>query len=236
MGNRGLRPGLMLAAVLLMLLPIPAGAVDPVARDTADRPPASSVGLRLGVWIDHGDELIDPNINASFTSTGFATEIFFDHRLMSWLALEISMAVASRGEVVFTYGSDRYIGTINLYPMMVQWKVSPWGPAKRWQPYLLGGGGVIIGKMNTDVILSYGSYLDPYYVEGSETTLGYDVGAGVDLLLSRQLGLTLAGKYHSFRFGDKLAGISDYSGTSIAVGLRYYIHPAKRNVQSWRNP
>jgi hypothetical protein len=236
LGSARLWAILPIAAILLLVTPVPVGAVDQVVRDTTNRPPASSVGLRLGVWIDQGEELNDPNINADFTSTGFITELFYNYRLMPWLSMEISMGVASRGDVIFTYGSDRYIGTINLYPMMVQMKVKPRGLAGTWQPYLLGGGGVIVGKMNTDVVLSNGSYLDPYYVESSETALGYDFGAGIDVVLSRQLGLTISGKYHSINFGDNLAGISDYSGTSVAVGLLYYINPAKRNAQSWRRP
>lgn len=236
MGSHCRRIGLLAAVVLSLMTAAVAEAVDQVPRDTTNRQPASSVGLRLGVWVDQGGELNDPNVNASFTSTGFVTELFYNYRMLPWLALEISMAVASRGDVVFTYGGDRYIGTINLYPMMVQLKMKPWGTSGTWQPYLQGGGGVIVGKMNTDVVLSYGSYLDPYYVEGSETALGYDFGAGVDIALSRQLGITVSGKYHSIHFGDDVAGISDYSGTSIGVGLTYFVNPAKRNVQSWRRP
>ncbi|MDD4052109.1 MAG: outer membrane beta-barrel protein, partial [candidate division Zixibacteria bacterium] len=118
----------------------------------------------------------------------------------------------------------------------VQLKLAPLGVNRSFQPYLLGGGGLIVGKENTDIVLSYGNYVDPYYVEESKTAFGYVVGAGVDIALSRQLGLTFSGKYHSIKFGSDLAGISDYSGTSAAVGLMYFIQNKKQHSEPWRRP
>jgi opacity protein-like surface antigen len=236
LASRRLCAGLVIGFVLLALAPSLTMAADAVVRDTTRWPSASYVGLRLGAWIDQGGELNDPNVTASFTKTGFFTELFYDHSLMPWLFLEISMGIASRGDAVFTAGSDRYIGTINLYPMLAQVKFTPLGTSRSWQPYLLGGGGLTVGKQNTDIVQSYGSYLDPYYVEESETAFGYVYGAGVDVALSHQLGLTISSKYHSIHFSGDLAGISNYSGTSIAVGLIYFIHPSKQHSQPWRRP
>jgi opacity protein-like surface antigen len=155
---------------------------------------------------------------------------------MPWMFLEISAAIASRGDVVFTAFDSRYIGTINVYPMMAQIKLAPLASSRGIQPYLLGGGGLTVAKENTDIVQSYGAYIDPYYTEESKTAFGYVVGAGVDIALSRQLGLTFCGKYHSIKFGSDLAGISDYSGTSVAVGLMYFIPNRKPHSEPWRRP
>lgn len=227
---------LVLGIILLMMASSITIAADAVVRDTTRWPSTSYVGLRLGAWIDQGGKLNDPNVTASFNSTGFFTEVFYNHRLVPGLWWEISMGIASRGEAVFTAGDARYIGTINLYPMMAQIKLAPLGASRSYQPYLLGGGGLIVGKQNTDIVQSYGSYLDPYYVEQSETAFGYVFGGGIDFAFSRQLGLTISSKYHSVRFGGDLAGISNYSGTSVAVGLIYFLHPSKQHSQPWRRP
>lgn len=236
MASRPLLAGLIIGAVFLALAPDITMAADPVVRDTTRWPSASYVGLRLGAWIDQGGQFSDPNVTADFNDVSFFTELFYDHRLMPWMFLEVSMAIASRGDVVFTAFGSRYIGTINLYPMMVQTKLAPLGASYGFQPYLLGGGGLIVGKENTDIVQSYGAYLDPYYAEESKTAFGYVVGAGVDIALSRQLGLTFSGKYNSIKFGSTLAGISDYSGTSVAVGLMYFIHDKKPHSEPWRRP
>lgn len=236
MVSRKLLAGLVIGAVLSVLIPGISKAADPVVRDTTRWPSASYVGLRLGTWIDQGGKFSDPNVTAEFNNVSFFTELFYDHRLMPWLFLEVSMAIASRGDVVFTYAGSRYIGTLNLYPMMAQIKLAPLGASRSFQPYLLGGGGVIVGKENTDIVQSFGPYIDPYYLEESKTALGYVVGAGVDIALSRQLGLTFAGKYHSIKFGSTLAGITDYSGTAVGVGLMYFIHNKKQHGEPWRRP
>ncbi len=217
-----------LLVILALLLAIPAGKLCAVEKQSADRlgkAQYSLIGIRLGTWIDQGGKIHDDNVTADFPSASFYTELFYDLRLVPQLFLELSMGVAGRGDAVFISGNDRYIGTINLYPILLQLKISPLARRSlRVQPFLIGGGGLVFGKQNTDVIRSIGPYLDPYYAEQSETNLAAVVGAGVDLALSDQIGLNLTGKYHSITFGHGLAGIKDYSGTAISVGVAYFLH------------
>lgn len=217
-----------LIATLVLLLAIPAGklyAVDKRAADRLGEAKYSLIGIRLGTWIDQGGKIRDVNVTADFPSASFYTELFYDLRLAPPLFMELSLGVAGRGDAVFISGNDRYIGTINLYPVLLQLKISPLARrSPRVQPFLIGGGGLVFGKQNTDIIRSLGPYLNPYYAEQSETNLTAVVGAGVDLALSDQIGLNITGKYHSITFGNKLAGIKDYSGTAISVGAAYFLH------------
>jgi hypothetical protein len=188
----------------------------------------SMAGLRLGFWADMTDTqpIQDYNLEADLPNAGFYTEIYLDYRLIKPLFLEMSMGIASRGDVVIHYADDSYIGTIVLYPILMQLKFSPLeGRTRSIHPFVVAGGGFVWGRQSIDII-SFGS--DPYYnpdiVAKTETDFIGVVGGGFDLALSEQLGLTSAVKYMPIKFVNNLAGVREYTGMSISVGVSYYLH------------
>ncbi len=214
--------------LLISLMLISADLVSAIEKRPADRltdARYSMAGIRLGAWIDEGDKIVSGSVTADFPDASFYTELFYDYRFTPVIMLELSLGVVSRGDATFFVGNDRYIGTINLYPMLLQVKLSPLaGRSRNFHPFLIAGGGIVYGKHNTDVIIGTGSYIYPDLVEDSETSFLYVFGGGIDIPFSEQIGMTVTGKYHPIDFGDSLAEITDYSGLAISVGIAYYLH------------
>lgn len=217
--------------LMILLLSGLAGIAGAIEREPADKLAAaqySMVGLRLGFWADMAESgnISDTTIDADLPDAGFYTEIFFDYRLAPPLFLELSMGIASRGDVVIEHNDDRYIGTLNLYPLLLQLKFSPLaGRTRSFHPFIVAGGGFVWGRQKIDII-SFGP--DPYYnpdiVGKTETDFIGVIGGGIDLALSEQLGLNMATKYHPVTFGNDLAGIRDYTGLAFSVGISYFLH------------
>lgn len=224
-GKRVTTAALLLLAVLLSAS---ASAEEKGPVDRLLQARYSMAGLRLGFWGDMADDDPEPglSIDADLPSAGFYTEIYLDYRLVKPVFLELSLGIASRGEVVILDGDDKYIGNINLYPVLLQIKFSPLsGRSRSVHPFIVAGGGFVFGRQNISII-TFGP--DPYYnpdiTAKTETDFMGVVGGGIDLALSEQLGLSIAAKYHPITFGDSLAGIREYTGLSISVGVSYFLY------------
>ena len=182
-------------------------------------------GIRLGAWIDQGGKTVNADINTDLSDVNFYTELYYDHRLFPTLFMEFSLGIASRGDAVVIRDDTRYIGTINVYTILIQGKYAPLaGRLGKWSPFILAGGGFAFGKHNVDVISGYIDYYDYYDAQKSEVDIMGVVGGGLDLALSRHIGLNLITKYHPIKFGEELAGVRDFSGLSVSVGLTYFLY------------
>lgn len=215
------------SALLLSVLLFSAASVAAIDKQPSDRMfPArySMIGIRLGGWIHQGGEINDPDVVADFSKGSFYTELFYDHRFTPVLMLEISLGVIGRGDAEIIHGNDRFIGNINVYPFLFQLKFSPLAACWRsFHPFLIGGGGFAFGSQRVDIILSDDNYWDLYDNE-SESSFAAVIGGGLDFPISGQLALNLTAKYHWIEFSDELAGIENYSGTAISVGIAYLLH------------
>ncbi len=181
-------------------------------------------GIRLGAWLDQGGSVVTDEITADFTDAGFYTELFYNHRFTPVLLGEFALGIAARGDAVVERDLDQYIGTINLYTIMAQVKISPLAAAiVSPHPFIIGGGGVVVGSQTIEVVRTGDGFLDPYQRE-SETDFVLVLGGGVDFPIAEQVGLNVTGKYHWADFSSNLAGIKDYSGMAISVGVAYLIH------------
>lgn len=216
----------IIIGLLICTLPFFSGSAQAVDKKEINRlSPArfSMVGLRIGAWVAQGGDVNELNVTAEFPDASFYTEIYYDHRFTPAIIGEISLGVSTRGDATYLDGDNKYVGTINLYPMLLQLKISPLaGGLSGFRPYLIGGGGVVVGKQSTDIVI--GPSLPLYLNEESQTDLLVVLGGGIDIPLSEQLGLNINGKYHWIDFGDNLAGLTDYSGMAISVGVAYFLH------------
>jgi hypothetical protein len=218
------------ALVFFIVTILSAGSVWAVEKKPDDRLMAadySMVGLRLGAWIAQtaAPKVTDVSVDADMPDAGFYTELFLDYRLVPVLMLEFSMGIASRGDAVIRYADDRYIGTINLYPLLFQVKLAPLaGRVRSVSPFIIGGGGVVWGRQNTDFVSSADPFYNPDIVNKTESDFIGVIGGGVDIALAEQLGLNVTVKYHPITFGNPLAGVDKYSGTAVSVGVAYFLH------------
>ncbi len=231
MDNRIFR--LSLIAVLLFFSNFSMAQEEPANHDKRLEAEYSMIGVRLGTWVDQGGGVTipDPDIEADLPDAGFFTEIFYCHRFARTLMTEISLGIASRGEAEVLHFDDRYIGTINLYPVMVQLKFSPLsGLSRVYQPYILGGAGFVFGRHNSQIIRSDDPYYDPYFADRTETDFVGVFGGGMDFAVSEQFGLNLSAKYYSIKFKNGLAGVKDNTGISINFGFSYHLF--KKNKES----
>lgn len=225
--DRTTRVGVCATVCLIALLAGSAAAIDKKPADPFESGEYSMVGIRLGAWIDDGGGQMveDITVDADMPDAGFYTELFFDYRLTPIFLLESSLGIASRGDAVITYGDDRYIGTINLYQLLLQFKISPLsGKLRSFHPFILGGGGLVWGRQSIDIIQTGDLLYNPDIANKTETDFLGVFGAGIDFPIAEQVGMNVTVKYHPITFGDALAGVKDYSGMAVSVGVAYFLY------------
>jgi len=187
----------------------------------------SMVGIRLGAWISNqGPQTVqDFTVETNMPDAGFYTELFLDYRLAPVVFLEGSLGIASRGDAVIEDPTGRYIGTINLYQALFQVKFSPLsGRSKKFLPFVVAGGGVAWGRQSIDFIVTYDYSYNPDITNRTEADFLPVIGGGIDFPVAEQIGLNVAVKYHPIKFSNVLAGVKDYSGTAVSMGVAYFFH------------
>jgi opacity protein-like surface antigen len=180
------------------------------------------IGGRLGLWTNTGDDEAAPGSDFSldFSSSSVYGEFFYTYRVTRPLALELSLGLYSRGEVKYIRVNDTYIGSVNLYPILLGAKFYPLsGIAKTpFHINLQPGVGLVYGKQD---VVSY-IYADYAFLdEESRAKFVYFLGAGIDWAVSSQIGLTASFKYMPVEFGKALAEVKNYTGWTLAFGVGY---------------
>lgn len=222
--NRSAAVGLALGLFLFSASGL--GAVD---KKPAKEPPqvSSAVGIRLGLWTDisNAQPDVDPSFTTDMTNTGFATELFFDIKVVPRVFCEISMAAIGRGDIVINVPAGRIVGTVNLYPLLAQLKLSPLAlPNHTVLPFILAGGGVAVGRQNSEFAINDVSYYDLWDAEKTRAAIIGVIGGGCDFIVAEQIGINVVAKYIPIKFGGELAGLKDFSGMSFGVGISYFLH------------
>lgn len=190
----------------------------------------NQLGLRLGGWIGMGDkvpstlELDGGQVETDINGGSFYLEGYYAYRVSALLAGEFSFGFATRGDVITTYptslGDIRDIGSLNVYPILVQLKLyAPFTFSRRIQMYVSGGGGVYYGR--NSIQITNESYYATGYRESSDTDLNFVFGGGLEYILMSQFALDANVKYMPITFGDTLLGVEDWSATTITVGVKY---------------
>jgi outer membrane protein W len=185
------------------------------------------IGIRLGGWANLGG-LPPETLYSSITTAVLETKIsnaniyfegFFGYRLNQQLMLELSMGISNRGSVTLTnYGSTN-VGSVIIYPILLQMKLYPLSTtASRLQPYFFGGGGLYYGRRSTQI--SSSGYVGDLDYE-SETVFHYTFGGGIDLPLGKSIAADLNVKYMPVTFTKQFVALEDYKGLSITIGIKY---------------
>ena len=200
-----------------------------------DQRATTVLGVRLGLFTNSTDELAHPTdlLRVSDTKTNFYAEAFLNYYFTPWLAGVLNLGSYSKGDITFqVYVNDVYdgqfVGQASIYPMQLGLKLSPFAQQLpgRIRPYLEGGGALIIGR-ETATLGPYDSYF-AQYTDGTistESDFNWWAGGGAEIPLSEALSFDLMGKYLSTKFSGDIAGISDYSGWQVSVGISYRLLP-----------
>jgi len=185
------------------------------------------IGIRLGIYhFTTAEESIfgDNLVFSGAHENGFAAEFFFNYYFLDQLALEVSLANANRGDILFESDSiGRLFGSANVYPMAVGLKFTPVSGiiSEKFQPYFFGGGSLVITREIFEGGTLYGPYTFYDFDSKSRTDVGWWAGGGIESYLSRKILLSSSFKYYSIEYSKYIAGYKDHSGYQITVGIGY---------------
>jgi opacity protein-like surface antigen len=208
------------------------------AQDAAGPTPFNQrhqLGVRLGAWSNMGgtpqsEFVIDDGltrVSTDITSASFYLEGFFAYRIHPLAVVEISGGVTNRGDVIQQSGAIQDVGSLNIYPILLQVRFyPPLTIAEKWHPYLTAGVGLYYGR-NSIQISNEVFFAD--LRESSETTANFVLGAGLDWALASQIGLELNAKYMPAEFGDGLLNEEDWRALTVTVGVKYLWASKKKN-------
>lgn len=190
-------------------------------------------GIRLGVWSNSGQLPASDTIATDFAyiadlkDASFYAEAYLGIRVWTPLMVEFAVGMANRGDVTVRSFGYSYYGNISVYPVSVRLKLYPVAAIRSpFQPYLLLGGGLHIGKNNIQ-------FSDDYYAaynERSVTDINMEIGGGLDWPLSSRIALDLQANYLPTKFSKEMFGEKDYSGVAVTVGIKWLL-PTLRGKQ-----
>ena len=228
----------LLVTLALLLVTIPAAYSQVPAQDTDEDtfPTLRSkhqVGLRLGGWINGGDEIPELAIDTvsgailqtSIKSGSFYFEVYGAYSVLPQTFIELSIGIVNRGSVTIEEGPFQDVGNLIVYPILLQLKWYPVAALRsKFQPYVGVGGGIYHGRQ--DVQFSNNVFFSTLR-EDHETDINYTLAAGADWLLNDFLALEFHGRYMPIKFSNALVTATDYNAVSITVGIKYLYRSKK---------
>jgi hypothetical protein len=211
--------------VLLLLLALPTSLIAGQPRGT------TSVGLRLGLFSNSHNNIDRANSDVQLfaSKTILYIEGYVNYYLLDFLALSANLGSYSKGDIRFDVYYNgvldgSFIGQASVYPMQLGLKFSPFSgqlPLK-CRPFLEGGGALIVGRetatMGTFSLVQY-QYWDGNI--GSETDFNWWAAIGTEIPLSPSIQMDFMVKYLKTNFSGDIAGIKDYSGVQVSIGIGF---------------
>lgn len=196
----------------------------------------TELGLRLGIFSNSRNEFQQPanNVKLFANKTNGYMEGFLDYYFLDVLALAVNLGTYSKGDIRFDHYINgafdgSFIGTASIYPMQLGLKFSPFRNQlpQRFQPYIEGGGALIVGRETITIGDAYSWFAQNTDGSiGSETDLNLWVGGGGEIPISEKINLDIMVKYIRTRFSGDIAGIKDYSGLQVSIGVGF-LHISK---------
>jgi hypothetical protein len=218
--------------VLGLLLVLSVNAIGGQPKGT------TSVGVRLGLFSNsHNDiDRASSDVKLFASKTIFYIEGYLNYYLLDFLAVSANLGSYSKGDIRYdVYDGNvlvgSFVGQASVYPIQLGLKLSPFSnqlPLK-CRPFLEGGGALIVGRetasMGTYSLAQY-QYWDGNI--GSETNFNWWAAIGTEIPLSPTIQMDLMVKYLRTNFSGDIAGIKDYSGVQISIGIGYVKPPHKK--------
>jgi len=217
------RRSLILLGLLLILF---ANAVATQPRGT------TTVGVRLGLFSNDHNEIDrgSSDVQLFASRTIFYLEGYLNYYLLDFVALSADLGSYSKGDIRFdVYDGNTqlgsFIGQASVYPIQLGLKISPFSTQLplNCRPYLEGGGALIIGRETVTMGSTYSLELYQYWDGniGSETDFNWWAAIGTEIPLSPTLQMDFMVKILKTQFSGDIAGIRDYSGVQVSIGIGY---------------
>ncbi len=181
------------------------------------------VGGRFGAWTMTTDASVLDSLT-DFSNGALFAEFFYAHRIAPFISGEFTFGIFSQGDLEYNTATEISTGATKLYPVFISAKLYPLSKYENislW-PYVRIGGGLVYGTR--DFTSNYIGDPINYSVEESEAKITYTWGFGIDWPIADQIGLNIDFKTTPVKFkDDSLAGLNDYSGWSLTVGVGYIL-------------
>ncbi|MCK4857161.1 MAG: outer membrane beta-barrel protein [candidate division Zixibacteria bacterium] len=220
MANKSIHTLLLLLLLSSMLTAAqPAGTIE--------------LGARIGIFSNSVNELENKNTSVRLfgNKRNLCYEGFFGYFILPQAALVVNLGSYSKGDISVqgtqdAVGQRTFIGSAGIYPIQIGVKLEPFTGqlVAGMSPFLEGGGALIIGSESISQL-----YYDRYYdawtdgVLKTETDWNWWLGGGALVSLSSTVRLDLMVKYIRIEFSGDIAGIRDYSGWQVSVGIGYLV-------------
>lgn len=228
------RQAVFVAVVLSIALAHGSAEAVEIAPSKADQlRRGHQAGIRFGVWGNTGKLPVSDTTSTDFSyiadvkKASFYAEAYLGIRVWPQLIVEFAVGMVNRGDVIVRSSGYNYYGNISIYPVSVRLKFYPIaGVSSPFQPYILVGGGLHIGKNNIQFSNDYYAA----YNERSVTDVNGEFGGGLDWPLSSRIALDIQANYLPITFSKELFGERDYSGVAVTVGIKWLL-PTLRGKQ-----
>lgn len=216
----------MARAALVAVLLLGAGVA------LAGQPPGTlELGARIGLVTNTNNELAAPDaeLQVFVNSRNVFAEGFGAFYLARPLAVVMNLGSYSKGDIRFVgydpyYGSRTFFGSATIYPVQLGLRLDPFERQLPGglSPYFEGGGALIIGRET--VTQAYYDIFQNAFVDGvlqTETDWDWWSAVGAGLPLSEKIRLDFMVKYMHAQFSGDIAGLTDYSGWQVTIGVGY---------------
>ncbi|NQT27715.1 hypothetical protein HQ585_20330 [candidate division KSB1 bacterium] len=185
-------------------------SVSPTAAVSKTIVQRAAFGIEIGNWQPHSlnDEPRFADFGAAGATPFVGLSIVFP--LKSDLGLRLSIDYWALRDLEET----EHVHSLTIHPICLDLKY--WLIPDYWlSAFVMYGGGVYWGVENET---------DPFGDRLSKARAGWgaNLGTGVDLAISRHLGIGILLQYHFVRFPEPVGGVEDYSGPKVGGELHWF--------------
>lgn len=201
--------------------------------DAAQPAGTFDLGGRIGIFSNSETQLASGSSQVKLyaNKNNIYAEGSARYYFLPYVAAVANLGSFSKGDIRFEgyqvgVGYRTFFGSASIYPIQLGLRLSPVseGLPLNMRPYGEGGGALIIGTESIDAL--YYDYFRNAFVDGNlatETDWNWWAGGGVEVPLSQKIYLDFMAKYINVNFTGDIAGISDYSGWQISIGVGYLV-------------
>jgi outer membrane protein W len=180
------------------------------------------VELRLGAWnqvTDHRTSVGPGGVSTSADASGFLGGLGYGYGIEENLALRIDVGLmaGSFDTDVGAAGVSTELAIVTPLLVGLRYYLSGTEPTSKARPFLGASAGAFVGTQS-----STQTGLTVTVEERTESAVGVEAGAGVDLLFGRHFLLSVLLAYDAMTDFDRpIGGSENYSGPHVAVGFAY---------------
>jgi hypothetical protein len=196
-----------------------AGAAPAAGQGLANR---HMLEVRMGAWhqvTDHRTDVGPGGITTSVGASGFLGGIAYGFGLRENLGLRITVGAmgASVDTEVAVSGVSSEVAVVTPLLIGLRYYLSGSAPTSPARPFLSGSVGAFVGSQQKTMTGTTVS------VEArTEASMGFEAGAGVDVLIGRRFVLSALVAYDVMTdFDQPVGGSENYSGPQISLGFGF---------------